>query len=206
MFIYCITNIKFTLLFDHMSVSQQQSMFIQLCKDGNIMNAKRSYNLCKINIHANNEEAFTYSCIYGRIDIAKWIYSIGKKEKEINIHVLDDFPFRSACAKGHYNLAKWLYSLGGIKIHSGNEYAFRMACDGGHFGIVDWLYSLGKKEGKIDIHIWDDEPFRKSCLSNLKIAQWLYSISDSNERKKMCSYNNEFLEFCCENGNTNVIE
>ena len=59
-------------------------------------------------------DAFRYSCDYGNIEIAKWLYSLGN----VNIHANNDYAFRYSCDNGHIEIAKWLYSLGGINIHA----------------------------------------------------------------------------------------
>jgi hypothetical protein len=59
----------------------------------------------KIDIHANEEHAFCYTCAHGYLDVAKWLYSIADATK-IDIHTRDEYAFNYACANGHLEIAK----------------------------------------------------------------------------------------------------
>ncbi len=114
----------------------------------------------------NKRKLFKYAIKIGKLDSAKYIYSLGG----INSN---DWIFQSACYHNHESIARWLYSLGGIDIHSGNDYAFRDACYHNHESIARWLYSLGG----VDIHASDDWAFLLSCYNDHEsIARWLYSL------------------------------
>ena len=51
--------------------------------------------------------AFLNCCIYGRLDVAKWIYSLGI----INIRDKCDMVFIRVCRCGRTNVAEWLCTL-----------------------------------------------------------------------------------------------
>ena len=88
--------------------------FMNLCRRGKFTKAKEFYqnNADKIDIHANNEEAFRLSCKYGHLEIAKWLINLSIKEEEpINIHIDNEWAFRKSCEQGHLNVVKWLYRV-----------------------------------------------------------------------------------------------
>ena len=51
-------------------------LFIELCRNGKIEEAKQLYLLGDVNIHADNEDAFKWSCVKGHKEIAQWLYSL----------------------------------------------------------------------------------------------------------------------------------
>jgi len=73
-----------------------------------------------VNIHANDESAFRWSCGNGHMDVAKWLVSLGG----VNINVFDGIAFQLSCKNGHLDVAKWLISLGvniNKNIYCGND-------------------------------------------------------------------------------------
>lgn len=83
--------------------------------------------------------AFENSCKNGHLDVAKWLYSLGK----VDINFESDDVFGLSCSKGYLKVAKWLYSLGCVDIHANSDYAFKGSCLNRHLAIAKWLYSLG---------------------------------------------------------------
>jgi len=94
----CTVDKSFSINFD--------AIFIELCETGEMELLKKIYklNILKKYTFPN---AFFSSCIYGHINIAKWIYSIDK----FDIRIHDDQEFIDACTSGHIELAKWLASI-----------------------------------------------------------------------------------------------
>ena len=45
--------------------------FIELCKSGNLEEATKLYNTEKIDIHAENDVAFRWSCCNGHLEVVK---------------------------------------------------------------------------------------------------------------------------------------
>src|SRR6056297_1461905 len=180
-----------------------QEHFINACKKGHFNTAKQLYidHSNVIDIHYNDEEAFRLSCLYGHIEIAKWLIQLGHEEgRPIDIHARYESAFCFSCGNGNLEVAKWLIQLTfpkviqrgstgappqygkdegyPIDIHAQDEYAFRLSCGNGHLEIVKWLIQLGQDEGNpIDIHAQDDFAFRFSCGNgNLEIVKWLIQL------------------------------
>ena len=103
------------------------------------------YAYLGVDIHDANDYVFRKAAEDGHLDIAKWLYTLGKRkdETEVDIYAMSEYAFRWAAANGHLDMAKWLYSLGGVNIHVEFDYAFRQAAANGHLAMVKWLHSLG---------------------------------------------------------------
>lgn len=92
-------------------------------------------------------------------------------------------------AKYFYNQKKWICNL---------ENSFVNTFYYGHLDISKWIYSFGN----IDIHIYDEYPFRLSCIENhLESAKWLYSLD-----KIPISCQQRSFRFCCEGGRLEVAK
>ena len=140
-------------------------IFTEACKNGFL-----SYGMFllfeeKIDIHADNESAFRWSCANGHIQAARWLINLGESEEygKININANDEFAFRWSCTDGHIEIAHWLIQLGEsgeykkININIIDECPFRYSCINGNIEIANWLINLGEsgKYGKIDQRIID---------------------------------------------------
>lgn len=132
-----------------------------------------------INLH--DGELFALACITGKLDVAKWVYSL---DDNINIHWQDDYAFTKCCVDNHFDVAFWLYSLslldgvGHIYIHNG----------------------IGNSRNA-------DDAFYYSCLNgNLKMAKLLYKLSQTKEYGQL-SVNYHFICYmCCKYGKTNSVK
>jgi hypothetical protein len=115
--------------------------FINHCENGDLINAKKHLELYPdIDIHANKDEAFNWSCGYGYLEIAQWLWSL---DQTIDIHADNEYAFRYSCGCGHLEVAKWLLSLNqNIDIHVCNEDAFCGSCERGHLEVAKWLCTL----------------------------------------------------------------
>lgn len=141
-------------------------LFLQYCRTGELDKAINLYSTEKIYCL---DEAFRVACSNERLQVAKWLYSLG-----INVNSESDFIFRCSCCFGRLRIAKWLYKLG-VNIDMSINFIFATVCENGHLDVAKWLY----KVYVIDIHNRHDKPFRTACSNgNLKIAKWLYSLKD----------------------------
>ena len=91
-----------------------------LVKNDHITVAKWLYSLGEVNIHADNEYAFRWSCKMDRLTVAKWLYSLGEG--------MDRTDPSSPARKGQ----------GYVDIHADNEYAFRFSIG----NTLKWLKKL----------------------------------------------------------------
>jgi len=60
-----------------------------------MFNGNRSKKKFFISIFKN---IFSYLCIFGYIETAKWCHSLGG----VDIHIENDFAFRQSCEDGHH--------------------------------------------------------------------------------------------------------
>jgi ankyrin repeat protein len=120
----------------------------------------------------NKQNAFQWACIYGHLEVAKWLLTVDKK---VDVRAREDAPFRTACSNGHLEVAKWLLSLDkGVDVRAWRDWAFQWACYNGHLEVAKWLLSLGKG---VDVRACDDEAFRWACYNgHLEVVEWLRSL------------------------------
>lgn len=165
----------------------------------------------KINIHFGSEEAFRKSCECGKLDVAQFIYSLGKIDANgpVNIHAINDFAFRYSCKYGHFDIAKWIYSLSNadgnkqINIHHNDEFAFRLACSMNHFEIAKWLISLDKIQD-IDIHARNEFAFRRCCVKgHIRVVKWLVSLENNINIHAVDEY---AFRKSCEKGHLEIVK
>jgi hypothetical protein len=170
--------------------------FIDLCKKGNLIDVQEYYIYNKVNIHTNDDYAFTSSCHEGHIKVAQWLHSLGG----VNIHIHDDYAFRWSCDNGHIKVAQWLHSLGGVNIHAHYDFAFCLSCSNDHIKVAQWLYSLGG----INIHANRDHAFQYSCLrGHIKVAQWLQTLCEDYH---LIINGNKIVEYKIKNAIEDLIE
>ena len=69
----------------------------------------------KIDIHADNELAFRWSCQNGHKEMAQWLIQLGESNgySKIDIHADNELAFKLSCESGHKEMAQWLIQLGG---------------------------------------------------------------------------------------------
>ena len=103
--------------------------FQELCKKGDLQKIKQIYfkNPTTINIFANSYYAFLISCMYGHLEVAKWLLEV---KPDINIFAYNKYAFRWSCYYGHLKVAKWLLKVKpNINISVEHECSFLDACD-----------------------------------------------------------------------------
>jgi hypothetical protein len=61
-----------------------------------------------IDIHAENDFIFWWSCGFGHLEVVKWLWSL---DQNIDIHSENDYAFRKSCTGEHLEVAKWLCTL-----------------------------------------------------------------------------------------------
>ena len=116
------------------------NIFYDLCEKGDLNELKTYYEEnenVNIYIHANNDYAFRESCSEGRIDVAKWLYSLS----DVNDDAYD-IAFKWCCRCDQLEVAKWLYSLNYINVHAEDDCAFRWSYYYGKIEVAIWLTEI----------------------------------------------------------------
>src|SRR5690625_4081516 len=85
------------------------------------------------------------------------------------------------------------------KYNNINELFFN-CCKSGRLEVAQWLYGL---INCIDIHVFNDEAFRWSCIAGYYIiAQWLYSLGGVD----IHASNDWAFQWSCHNGHLGVAQ
>ena len=140
-------------------MKDKTNLFIETCRMGFKFFAKYLVLKHKINIHADDEGAFRWSCENGHTETVKYLIELGNQpnNQQINIHANNEYAFRYSCQNGHIETVKYLIELGNqpnhqqINIHARDEYAFKWSCYYGHIETVKYLIELGNQAGMIPI-------------------------------------------------------
>lgn len=122
-----------------------QIRFYELIKFGNLEFLQEFYysNLCRIDVSAENEQAFSYACEFGKLEIAKWLLQI---QPNIDISAENEYAYRYASRNGHLEVVKWLFEIkSDIDICVDNDFAFRNAYRNEHLDVTNWIL---EKQGK----------------------------------------------------------
>lgn len=154
--------------------------------DGNLNKVKKIIMYGNIDIHANNEQIFRWSCRSKNMEVPKWLlqYSIDIKSP-IDIYAIyrNNNAFNLACCFGNLETVKWLWDLScknnnPYNLQIGNYCGFRLCCLYGNLETLKWIYELSiKVNNPIDIRMENDYAFKKSCVVQKNdIAEWLCSI------------------------------
>ena len=151
---------------------------------------KKSLLLTKYFYEAElGQPAFFKCCKYGRLEIAKWLYSCGNIDTCVNF----DSALEISCKHGHLEMVKWLYFFD-FDIHKHNyDLCFRTSCEKGHLEIAKWLYSIG-----VDVHKHKNDLFVE--CEDLEIMKWLYTFKIENRCEK------EAFDRCCKFGRLEIAK
>jgi hypothetical protein len=90
---------------------------------------------------AKYNDKFIRTCINGRLDDAKWLYSIC-----VDISYKNNCAILFACQNGYLDMAKWLYSVGAEITEPDNE-PFLATCLGDAVNVIEWLIDIHYKYG-----------------------------------------------------------
>lgn len=99
--------------------------FINNCAEGNLDVAMKMYATGNIDVNDHYCLAFRYSCMYGEIETAEWLYSIGADVKKYG-----GIAFLYSCQRGQLEIAKWLRNLD-PRVRLYDYEAFLCACENG---------------------------------------------------------------------------
>jgi ankyrin repeat protein len=166
--------------------------FIELCKNGNIIEIK-DYISKNSNIENYEfEKGWMYACNNGNLVLAKWLLEINPL---INISVDNNSVFYYACISGNLEIAKWLISINpNIDISYDNEFVFCSVCENGQLDVAKWLLEI---KPDIDITICNEYPFF-SAIENMRlnVVEWFTTL---NKKYIVEMNNNKIISFSIDN-------
>ena len=150
-------------------------LFVEVCKNGELDNARRLREENRVFVRFNNDEAFRAACTNGQLSVARWLHEdvVG-----VEIDVANQEAFFGACMNGHLAVARWLH--GGVHACWLNrDMAFRYACSNGHLDVARWLhYDVG-----VNVHAGGDAAFQLACSNGqLAVARWLHAVGHVDVR------------------------
>lgn len=163
------------------------SIFPIVCRKGNFDIVKWLEENCKEKL-VTYIDAFMSSCIYGRLEIAQYLYS---KNRQLFINNLYPWfyeeEFNMSCRNGHIDVVKYLVSLNDeLNINFDYEDAFQYSCENGHLEVVKWLYSLSKKS--LDHKFHSKNMFHTVCgRDHTEVAKWLVANWPNKYYLFMCN-------------------
>lgn len=173
--------------------------FLYSCKNGYLETAKWLLKIYPdIDIRWQDDHAFCLACIYGRLEIVKWLWV--KSNHTINLHTNGNLPFAEACAGKKLTIVLWLWNkFKEINKPIDIEYfttdtwicivqSFPWLCSNGLFEIAKWAYDQTERTGYFDLYGENHGAFSGACKNgHLEIVKWLcqiepryrYQISDT---------------------------
>jgi hypothetical protein len=91
----------------------------------------------KINIYADFNNAFVYSCANGHLEVAKWLMTI---DRDIAHGVGSGWAGPYSCRNGHLEVVKWLWvHTNGFHLNGDRTHEFKYACAGYQTEIIKFL-------------------------------------------------------------------
>lgn len=101
-------------------------LFSVCCKNGRLEVVKWLLSDHQIDIYANGNETFYWTCYYGHLEIAQLLYKLDQEiqknlsvgehvgsiiKSTFNIHEQNDILFENACNMKDYYMLRWLFSI-----------------------------------------------------------------------------------------------
>lgn len=160
--------------------------FVNICYRGNLKDAKLFYEKHNNNLIIPFDEIFTEVCLYGHLQILKFLWKIAKsKNIKIDICYHHKRAFSFACSFGHLDVIKWLWKKGKnpdgtnkINIFTATDLTFMMVCMNGKLEVLKWLVEIGKNPDGTSKIIFNDFTFRCACGSkHIDVINYLCEIN-----------------------------
>jgi hypothetical protein len=168
------------------------------------------------------DNLFYSSCIRGKTEIAKWLYTVFRSEIDTEFNrkhnviiddtdgivykenkIIQDFVFAFTCNNGYLDTVKWLFSLGHFNNNENNNLLFCNACNKGYIEMAKWFYSLGI----IDINFRNGCSFIDSCLGgHLELSRWLHHIRNINVENIDIELYTKIFYWSCEYGKFEIVK
>jgi len=168
-----------------------------------ILNKQRSLYNDELSYFKNNINQLAYSsCRQGKLDVAKWLYSLSRGDKE-SIEKLESSLVKpenpSKKIKLDYNFEKVIFT----------DETFAHCCFDGYKEVARWIYDVSKVDKKININYDEDSPFCSACENgHTDLALWLYKLSkmDGNTKIDLKSKRQKAFSSCCTRGFKELAE
>jgi hypothetical protein len=186
----------------------EEAGFRICCKNGFIELAKFIYEQAllydlPIDIKAMDSDAIVSSCSNNHLATVKWLYELSIEENNpFNLHHNNNYMFIQAVVDNNLELAEWILTK---TEYSSNVYdhIFNRCVYKDNFKTIIWLLDISKKKGiVVDIHYWQDYPFRSGCCKgDIEVVKALVEYGDYTGEivningagdeafKKACQYN-----------------
>jgi hypothetical protein len=120
---------------------------------------------------------FGHSCMFGQIEVAKWL--LITYHNIINIYFGDNWAFNYSCLTCKMEVCKWLWELDEMKkidIHIKDDWLFTHSLINGHIHIAKWLWEM---DNTFNLHGKKNWLFYQSFRMKLyDVLNFLVSLDD----------------------------
>lgn len=129
-------------------------------------------------------EAVQLACLWGKLDLCRWLWSLRSRSTIINLAVPTNFPIRLAASHGHLDVCQWLWETSeGLNVRAWAKTAFWEAASNGHLPVCEWLWDQRLRGVlELDPGANDHEPLRSAAENgHLHVCKWLWSLQTHPE-------------------------
>lgn len=133
-------------------IENKEFAFECICAAGNLTGAYSFYKRMEIK-EENLNQGLELACIFGHLDIVKFVLNQEYINKKADIHYENDIAILKACKHGHIEIVKYLLESPELKHHSNihievneiKDYPFMLAAEYSQNEVVKYLLSLKNK-------------------------------------------------------------
>lgn len=167
--------------------------FKKACSLGYLELIKYMYRKYKINIHMNKEGPFYCACVNNQLDVAQYLWELGKrvngikKEKSnnncvssrfhpINLDTRGCLIYKDPCEYGQTKTTEWIFQIAEKEaLEQWIDIIFRDVCYRGDIKLAKWFIGLCKKHDLKISHINYNVLTHLYQKKNLEMIRWLYT-------------------------------